>query len=76
MGRRLLTRRGLLGMQYVVQAVEDGELPEGVDSVIVEQTDGTALMLVSGRPAQVWRFMRAWEDTQEPCTVPTLLYAV
>jgi hypothetical protein len=63
-------------MKYDVRAVEDDELPEGVDRVIVEREDGSAVLLVSGEPARCWRFMRAWEDTLEPREVPTLLYAV
>lgn len=63
-------------MQYVVQTVEDNELPEGIDAVIVERADGTAVMLVSGRPAQVWAMMRGREDSLESELIPSLLYAV
>lgn len=63
-------------MDYVVQVVDDGELAER-DIVIVERgPDLPAVMLLSGRPAEIWRAMRAWEDTREECTIPTQLYAV
>ena len=67
------SRGGLSGMQYEVKAVDADELPDGVDAVIVERGDGTAVMLLTGRPAQIWAAMRGWEDTQEPCTVPSVL---
>jgi hypothetical protein len=63
-------------MQYVVQVVDESDLPAGMDTVIVERSDGTAVMLVTGRPAQVWLAMRAWEDSREARCVPSLLYAV
>lgn len=63
-------------MRYVVQVVDESDLPAGVDTVIVERNDGTAVMLVSGRPAEVWSSMRAWEDSQEAQCLPSLLYAV
>jgi hypothetical protein len=62
-------------MRYEVQAVNADELPEGTDAVIVERGDGTAVMLVADRPAQVWAAMRQWEDTLEPCTEPSVLLA-
>lgn len=63
-------------MQYVVQAVQPDELPEGTDVVIVERADGTAVMLVCGRPAAVWAAMRSWEASREAACLPSLLYAV
>ncbi len=70
-------------MQYAIQVVGDDDLPQGVNKVVVERNDGTALMMINGELARCWRFLRAWEDTLEPCTVPTimlpaapLLYAV
>lgn len=63
-------------MRYVVHTVADGELPEGLDRVIVERHDGPPLLLISGEPARCWRFMRAWEDSLEPPFVPTMLYAI
>lgn len=62
-------------MQYVIQPVGDDELPEGRNVVIVEREEGPALMLINGMPARVWRLMREWEDTLEPCTVPSVLLA-
>lgn len=44
--------------------------------VIVEQEHGSAIMLVAGRPAEVWRAMRQWEDSVEPPHIPSMLYAV
>ena len=63
-------------MKYIVQAVEDNELPEGITLVIVEREGGPNLLLVAGEHARGWHFLRAWEDSREPCEVPTLLYAV
>lgn len=60
-------------MQYTVQIVADHELPNGVERVIVEREDGSAVMLINGNTARCWSFMRAWEDSLEPCTVPTVL---
>lgn len=70
-------------MQYAVQIVGDDDLPQGMNKVVVERGDGPPLLLINGEPARVWRFMRGYEDTHEPCGVPTiclpavpLLYAV
>lgn len=63
-------------MRYEVQPVEVGDLPAGVDMVIVERCGHPAVMLVAGRPAQVWAAMRQWEDSLDPTGVPSLLYAV
>lgn len=65
---------GKLGfwMQYVIEVVAEGELPQGINKVVVERVDGPPLMLINGEPARVWRFMRSYEDTLEPCTVPTI----
>ena len=60
-------------MDYVVQTVGDDELPVGRHVVIVECIDGPPLILVNGAPARAWALMRAWEDTLEPCTVPSVL---
>lgn len=73
MGGDVDPRGGLSGMQYEMKVVDPGELPEGTDVVIVERGDGTALMLLAGRPAQVWAAMRAYEDTVEPCDLPSVL---
>lgn len=62
-------------MRYEVKVVDADELPDGADVVIVERGDETAVMLLTGRPAQVWALMRAWEDTCEPCTEPSVLLA-
>lgn len=63
-------------MRYEVQTVDAAELPTGHDMVIVERGPQLpAVMLLTGRPAQAFRAMRAWEDTQEPCVIPTMLYA-
>lgn len=62
-----------LGMRYQVQVVGDAEMPEGMDRLIVEREDGTAVLLLSGVYAECWRFMRAYEDTREPCDVPSVL---
>lgn len=63
-------------MRYIVQPVDDNELPEGVTFVIVERAGGEHLLLIAGEHARGWRFLRAWEDSVESCAVPTLLYAV
>lgn len=60
-------------MRYQVQVVGIDEMPEGIDRLIVEREDGTALLLLSGVYADCWAFMRAYEDTREPCTVPSIL---
>lgn len=60
-------------MQYEIQVVGEDELPQGMNKVVAEQADGTVLMLINGELARCWRFLRAWEDTLEPCTVPTIL---
>lgn len=60
-------------MNYIVQIVGEDELPQGMHMVIVEQKDGPPIMLINGEPARAWRFMREWEDTREPCTVPSVL---
>lgn len=71
------------GMRYEIQIVRDDELPQGVNKVVVERDGEPPLMLINGEPARVWRFMREYEDTVEPCSVPSiclparpLLYAV
>lgn len=61
-------------MHYLVQTVAAHELPEGMDHLIVERDNGEPpVLLVAGGPAAVWRFMRAWEDEQEPAETPTVL---
>lgn len=62
-------------MRYEVKVVDADELPDGMDVVIVERDDETAVMLLTARPAQVWAAMRAYEDTLEPCTEPSVLLA-
>ena len=76
MGVGVESRGGLSGMQYEVHEVGAGELPGGADVVIVERGDGTALLLLTGRPAQVWAAMRSWEESCELPAVPSLLFAV
>lgn len=64
-------------MQYEVQIVDDAAMPAGHDVVIVERGPlEAAVMLLCGRPAQVWRAMRQWENSTEPCDLPSLLFAV
>lgn len=75
MGNRPISG-GTRTVRYEVQAVEEGELPDGTDVVFVDRGDGTAVMLVSGRVAEVWAMMRAFEDSREPSSVASLLYAV
>lgn len=62
-------------MDYVVHVVGDDELPAGRHVVIVERDDAPAVMLINGVPARVWELMRQWEDTCEPCTLPSVLLA-
>lgn len=59
-------------MKYLVHTVANHELPEGVERVIVERDEGPPLLIISGEAARCWRFMRAWEDTQEPACEPTV----
>lgn len=59
-------------MQYEVHTVGDDDLPAGVHSVIVERDVGPALLVINGPVAECWRFMRSWEDTHEPCEVPSV----
>lgn len=60
-------------MKYAIRIVGEDELPQGIHKVIVERADMPPLMLVNGELAECWRFMRAYEDTQEPCAVPSVL---
>lgn len=60
-------------MNYEVQPVADDEIPGGREWLLVEREGQAPLLLVSGSCAACWRFMRAWEDTLEPPTVPTIL---
>lgn len=62
-------------MRYTVHTVGDDELPEGVDWLVVERDNAPPVMLVSRGPARVWAAMRAWEDTMEPPSVPSLFCA-
>lgn len=64
--------RGDLGMQYVVHTVADGELPEGVEHVIIERPEKPPLLLISGETARCWCLMRRWEDTREPSHIPSV----
>jgi hypothetical protein len=64
-------------VKYEVRLVDDDELPEGRDLVIVERVPGeAAIMLIAGRPAQIWRAMRDWEAQHDVPDSPSLLYAV
>lgn len=60
-------------MHYAIQIVADDELPDGMNKVIVERVGEPPLMLINGELARGWRFMRAWEDMQEPSSVPSIL---
>jgi hypothetical protein len=59
-------------MKYVVQAVGDDELPEGITHVVVERENDPPLLLISGEVARCWRMMRSWENTLEPAWQPTI----
>lgn len=59
-------------MKYLVHAVDESQLPEGVSTVIVERDDGPPVLIISGETARCWRFMRTWEDTQEPEWQPSV----
>lgn len=63
-------------MQYLVHIVGDHELPAGQERVIVEQTDGPPVLLLSGEAARCWAWMRAWEDTVEASCYPTVAIPV
>lgn len=59
-----------------MQVVDDGSLPDGHDVVIVERRSPLpAVMLLAGRPAQVWRAMRAWECSHDQPASPSKLLA-
>jgi len=60
-------------VNYVVQVVGEDELPEGRHVVIVERDEGPPLMLINGPPARTWSLMRAYEDTCESSSVPSIL---
>jgi hypothetical protein len=59
-------------VKYVVETVDESELPQGVSSVVVEREGMPPLLLVSGDVAKCWRMMRAWEDVQEPEWQPSV----
>jgi hypothetical protein len=59
-------------MKYIVEVVEEGALPEGVQTIIIERDDAPPLLMVSGEVARAWSAMRAWEDTIEPSWQPTV----
>jgi hypothetical protein len=60
-------------MQYAVLTVAEDELPEGVQHVIVERPEpDPPLLIITGETARCWEFMRRWEDTLEPSSVPTV----
>ncbi|MET1062187.1 MAG: hypothetical protein ABWX71_04775 [Aeromicrobium sp.] len=62
-------------MNYEVQVVDDGDLPEGHDLVIVERgPDQPHVMLLCGRLAQAFLAVRQLEDLYETPCVPTELY--
>lgn len=60
-------------MHYQVETVGDNDLPEGVHLVIVERDDAPPILILNGQPARLWAMMRAWEDTCECPSVPTVL---
>jgi hypothetical protein len=64
---------GGLGLRYEVRTVESGDLPQGIDHVIVQRPDGPPLLILSGRVAHVWEWVRHWEDSEEPSVFPTVL---
>lgn len=64
-------------MQYDVQAVDQDELPVGLDLVIVERGGGQPpVMLLSGRPAEAWLAMRTYESVFKCAGEPSMLRAV
>lgn len=64
-------------MKYEVQLVDDDAMPDGRDLVIVERgPTEPAVMLLAGRPAEVWRAMCEWEAAHDIPAAPTLLYAM
>lgn len=60
-------------MKYEVRTVPEGDLPPGIDHVIVQRPGGPPLLILSGRVAHVWEWMRHWEDSVEPPAFPTIL---
>lgn len=61
-------------MKYVVHAVADGDLPDGVHQVILDRPGKSPLLIIDETLARCWRFLREWEDMTEEPTVPTVLY--
>lgn len=52
-------------MNYEVEVVGAGELPEGVDRVIVERTGGRApILLLAPAAARTWLLMQRWEQSR------------
>lgn len=56
-----------------MKTVKEGDLPPGVDHVIVQRSDGPPLLILSGHPARVWEWVRHWEDSLESSVFPTVL---
>jgi hypothetical protein len=59
-------------VRYAIEVVGENELPEGTHTVIVEREEGPPLMLLNGPVGRAWQLMRSYEDTLEPCTVPSV----
>jgi hypothetical protein len=57
-------------MRYEVQVVDSGELPAGIERVLVERECGTPLLLLAPSAAGTWLMMQAWEaERREPAEV-------
>lgn len=52
-------------MRYEVAIVGHGDLPAGINKVIVEREGALPLLLINGEPARCWQFMRAWVEAEE-----------
>jgi redox-sensitive bicupin YhaK (pirin superfamily) len=64
-------------VKYEVRLVDDDALPDGRDLVIVERGPAEcAVMLLAGRPAQIWRAVREWEAAHNIPESPIVLHAV
>lgn len=66
-------------MDFAVEVVPDGELPEGINQVMVERTGDVPLLILTESVAGVWAFVCDWADgaaTEDPCPAASLLRAV
>ncbi|WP_294567545.1 hypothetical protein [uncultured Arthrobacter sp.] len=58
---------------YIVQAVGDEELPEGIHAAIVERDGLPAVLFINGEVARCWHMLRAWAiETPTPADVPSV----